>query len=175
MKKLLAILLMAAGVFLISWLGYKIHRVKIRKETLASAIVNLPSFSFYKLDNTPFTSDSVANSKDRLIIMLFSPDCEHCQYTAKNYVQHKHELESSKILMVTLADSLSASKFYTDYQLNTLPNILMLRDPQMTFPKTFGAGMIPTFLVYKNGKLINRFIGETRIDNLLSDSTLTAK
>ena len=175
MKKLLATVLIAAVVFLIGWLGYKIYRVKVRKETLAGAIVTLPSFSFYKLDNTPFTADSVANNKDRLIIMLFSPDCEHCQYTAKSYVQHKQELESSKILMVTLADSLSATKFYTDYQLNTLPNIVMLRDPQMTFPKTFGAGMIPTFLVYKNGKLINRFIGETRVDNLLSDSTMTAK
>lgn len=175
MKKLLATLLIVAAVFLIGLLGYKIYRIKAKKETLASAIVTLPAFSFYKLDNTPYTADSVANTDGRLIIMLFSPDCEHCQYTAKSYVQHKQLLESSKILMVTPADSLSATKFYTGYQLNTLPNVVVLRDPKMTYPGTFGAGMIPTFLVYKNRKLINRFIGETRVDNLLSDSTMTAK
>ena len=175
MKKLLATILIAAVAFLIGFLGYKIARTKSKKEALAGAIMSLPSFSFYKLDNTPFTDDSVANNTDRLIIMLFSPDCEHCQYTAKSYVQHKQQLESSKILMVTVADSLSTAKFYADYGLNTLPNIVILRDPKMAFPKTFGAGLVPTFLVYRNRKLVNKFVGETKVDNLLTDSTLALK
>ena len=175
MKKLLATLLIAAVVFFIGFLGYKIYRIKAKKETLAGAIVSLPSFSFYKLDNTPFTDDSLANDDRRLIIMFFSPDCEHCQYTAKSYVQHKQQLESGKILMVTVADSLSTAKFYADYGLNALPNIVMLRDPKMTFPRTFGVGMIPTFLVYRNRKLINKIIGETKVDNLIADSTLALK
>ncbi|HWB92045.1 MAG TPA: thioredoxin family protein [Puia sp.] len=175
MRKLLAILVITIVALLIGFLGYKILRIREKKEMIASAIVSLPPFSFYKLDNTVFNRDSVANDKRRLIIMLFSPDCDHCQYMAKSYVLHKQQFDSVRILMVTIADSPSTAKFYTDYRLNTMPGITMLRDPKMTFPGTFGAGMIPTFLIYKNGKLINKFIGETKVDNLLIDSTLTVK
>ena len=152
--------------------GYRISRVWRMKTAAAEKARSLPVFSFTRLDGTPFTDDSLPNDGRRLIIMLFSPDCEHCQHTAKNFVRRVRSLGSCRLLLVTLADSLAAAQFYTDYRLELLPQLILLRDPGANFPRIFGVGVIPSFFVYKDRRLVNKFIGESRLDNLLSDLPL---
>lgn len=159
-------------LLLVFLLGYKIYRVRRIKETAAARTITLPVFSFIRLDGSTFSDDSLGGDRHRLIIMFFSPDCEHCQYTARAFLRRSRELDRYRILMITPADSGSAARFYADYGLSSLSNVTILRDQETNFPRVFGVGVIPSFFVYKNGYLVNKFIGETRIDNLLSDHPL---
>lgn len=168
-KKKLAVFIGLVGTLCILLLaGYIFQTIK-KKSAIAAKAETLPAFTFSKLDGGSFTRDSLAGYKGRLIVEYFSPDCEHCQYMAKQYYTHQQQLKESRILMVSFSDSLSIRKFSQDYQLNTMPNILILRDPKLAFTKFFGVGVIPSLLVYVDNKLVNRFVGETTLDNLLSD------
>ncbi|MBS0031354.1 peroxiredoxin family protein [Chitinophaga sp. 22321] len=172
MKRKLSMVIGGVLLLFVSFMGYHIFKTIKKKKEIGQQANTLPAFRFYKQDKTEFNLDSLHNYSDRLIIEYFSPDCEHCQYTAQKYVAEKEKLQNCKILMVTFSDSLSVAHFYQDYKLNTMPNIIVLSDPGIKFPGYFGAGVIPSFYVYKNNRLVNKFLGETRINNLLSDTLI---
>lgn len=68
--------------------------------------------------------------------------------------------------MVTSADSASTNRFCTDYHLNLLKNIIVLRDAKNEFYKNFGTSNPPTFFIYNNGMLVKKITGETKIENI---------
>jgi thiol-disulfide isomerase/thioredoxin len=172
MKKKIGITIGIFLLLIVSFMSYHIFRTITKKNHIVLQAGVIPAFRFYKQDKTEFNIDSLRNYSDRLIIEYFSPDCEHCQYTAQQYVSEKEQLRHCKILMVTFSDSVSIAHFSRDYKLNTMPNIILLSDPGIKFPGYFGSGMIPSFYVYKNHQLVNKFLGETRITNLLSDTLI---
>jgi len=127
----------------------------------------LPVFSYVGYDGKLFSNRNLNKSR-MLIFNHFSPTCEHCQYMAKSFVANKEQLKDAAILMVTIADSTSVAKFSDEYQLATMPNIILLRDTKYQFEKTFGTSVVPSFFIYQNNKLVKKIIGETKIDNLLA-------
>jgi Thioredoxin. len=169
MKKIaftiIGIVVIALAVYLCSRIYNKIQQ----KRSVEKNTATLPAFNFCTLNNTVFTNNNLPDSTGKMILNFFSPTCEHCQYMATQYVQHKQQLNGIIILMVTVADSITTKNFYADYKLNQSPNIIVLRDKKFQFPKTFGTGVVPSFFIYKNQKLIKKIIGEAKVENLLSE------
>lgn len=130
--------------------------------------IPIPKFIFYNLGNSRFTNDSIIYKKNHLIINYFSPTCEHCQYMASEFLKDSQKLKDVQLLMITSADSASAAKFNSDYKLSLLPNIIILRDTNYQFQKTFGTGVVPSFFIYEHNKLVKKVIGETTIENLIN-------
>ena len=115
-----------------------------------------------------FSDKNIKNRKLRLILNHFSPTCEHCQYMASEFLKDSQKLKDVQLLMITSADSASAAKFNSDYKLSLLPNIIILRDTNYQFQKTFGTGVVPSFFIYEHNKLVKKVIGETTIENLIN-------
>ncbi len=152
-----------------------IHTAQVKKRASIEA-AHIPAFSFIRVNGKPFTKDSLYNYKDRLIVEYFNPDCEHCQYMAKTYNRNKAGMCHYRLMMVTFADSLATTKFLRDYHLNSDTNVIALRDPFVHFGNYFGISVIPSFLVYRNNRLVNKFIGETIFSHLTgNDSTVSQK
>ena len=142
---------------------------KINEKNRAETIIaKTPEFSFLTFDNHSFSNKNIENRKSRLILNHFSPNCEHCQYMASEFLKDSQKLKDVQILMITSADSTSAAKFNSDYKLSLLPNITILRDTNYQFQKTFGTGVVPSFFIYEQNKLVKKVIGETIIDNLIN-------
>ncbi len=142
---------------------------KINEKNRAESIIaKTPEFSFLTLDNHSFSDKNIENRKSRLILNHFNPNCEHCQYMAGEFIKDSQKLKDVQILMITSADSASVAKFNSDYKLSLLPNIIILRDTNYQFQKTFGTGVVPSFFIYKQNKLVKKVIGETIIDNLIN-------
>jgi hypothetical protein len=87
---------------------------------------------------------------------------------AAEFIKDSQKLKDIQILMITSADSTSAAKFNIDYKLSLLPNIIILRDTNYQFQKTFGTGVVPSFIIYEHNKLVKKVIGETLINNLVN-------
>lgn len=142
---------------------------KINEKNRAESIIaKTPEFSFLKFDNHSFSNKNIENRKSRLILNHFNPNCEHCQYMAGEFIKDSQKLNDVQILMITSADSASVAKFNGDYKLSLLPNIIILRDTNYQFQKTFGSGVVPSFFIYEQNKLVKKVIGETIIDNLIN-------
>ena len=167
MKKKLAvtlILFVFTGIFYLTNIIYK----KIqKKESTEKNISALPFFSFLAIDSKLFSNASIKDSTGKIIINFFNPECEHCQYMAKTYVRNTDKFRDITLLMITIADSASLAKFKADYHLDSISNLVLLRDPTFQFEKIFGSSVVPSFFVYKDRKLVKKIIGETKIENLL--------
>jgi len=143
-------------------------KIKEKKDSNTTKSSPIPKFMFYKIGNSLFTKDSIMSVRYRLIINHFSPNCEHCQYMASEFLKDSQKLKDIQILMITSADSSSAAKFNSDYKLSLLSNITILRDTNYQFQKIFGTGVVPSFFIYEQNKLVKKVIGETIIDNLIN-------
>lgn len=167
MKRTFRTIIPLLTIAIIALLGINIyHKIKANNVT-QKTISTLPDFTFSTLNNQPFHSANFRNTKDTILVNFFSPTCEHCQYMASSFIKNKEQLQNVKIVMVTIADSISVTRFKKDYQLSKLSNVLLLRDTQFQFEKIFGTSVVPSFFLYVNGKLVKKIIGETKIENLL--------
>jgi len=143
--------------------------IKISEKISAEArFAKTPEFSFKTLTNKLFTNKNIDNRKSRLILNHFSPNCDHCQYMAVELVKDSLKLKDFQVLMITSADSLSASKFSSYYKVSLLSNVVILRDINHQFQKIFGIGVVPSFFIYEHNKLVKKIIGETKIENLIN-------
>ena len=57
----------------------------------------IPDFTFYKLDNTPFTNKNVPDGK-QIFFVFFDVTCDHCQQTIKALSTHINEFEGISVL-----------------------------------------------------------------------------
>lgn len=138
----------------------------IKKNNVEAKITSIPEMLFIEINNNIFSNRNIDQNKSRIIINHFSPTCEHCQYMASEYIKDSQKLKDIQILMITSADSLATSKFYNDYKLSLLSNIVILRDTDYQFQKTFETSIVPSFFIYEHNKLVKKVIGETKIENL---------
>jgi thiol-disulfide isomerase/thioredoxin len=166
MKRIVRILLPGMAIISIAYLCFSILNKIKAKEKIAKQINSLPNFSFKKLDNTNYLNKDITNKNGRIIIEYFNPSCEHCQNMAKMLFEKKDEINQTIILMVTSDQIDNVKQFGFKYHLNAINNVVLLRDPQFQFQKIFGTAFVPSFLIYKNQKLVNKIIGETKFENL---------
>ncbi len=167
MRKILKILISITIISLFFCLGFNAVKNIHEKNAAVRNIRKLPKFTFQSLANTAYSTDNIVNVDGRIIINLFSPNCEHCQYMAETFLKYKDDLKNMSIIMISHSDSATVSRFYNSYGLKKLPNVVVLKDPMFTFYKIFGTEAIPSFFVYNHQQLVKKIIGETKIENLL--------
>ncbi len=114
---------------------------------------------------------NAAIPKDKTVAFIFfSPDCEHCQHTAKELVKKMDSLQN--ILMIwngpsylPLADT---KAFYEKYQLSNYSNIIMGKEMAYYMPIFYRIEITPYVAIYKNGifytELRNGFTAKNLID-----------
>ena len=169
MRKAIKILLIAGLLFMIGYFGFKtFHKIKLQKHATLNT-VTIPIFSFQTIDHHIFRKENIQDTLGNIVIMLFSPDCEHCQYMANAMVKNKKSIEDIQFVMVTpFGDSASVAQFKKAYGLNILSNVKLLLDTHDDFHKIFGTSLVPSFFVYKNNRLVKSIKGETKIENLIN-------
>lgn len=162
-RKILFSFILFSILFCLSFIGYKTYKVQqIKKESSlkSQALSSLP-FHFLK------KNDRLAGRP--VIVNYFSPDCEHCQYMTKQISSHQSDFAGIQVLMITPDNIDAAKRFQKNYDLENLDFINVGIDSSYAFFKVFGSAMIPSFFVYNsNHKLIRKFDGETKIENLIN-------
>jgi thiol-disulfide isomerase/thioredoxin len=168
MRKIIVFSLVSICFAFAVYLSYKVTSGIKQKQFIKKNTATLPQFSFVMLNNKIYRNADIPNINSKIIINFFSPSCEHCQYMATQFLKNREQLKDIIILMVTTEDSNNVTKFNKDYLLNTLPNIVLLRDDSFRFYEIFGTAAIPSFFVYEKQILVKKIIGETKIENILN-------
>ena len=168
MKKNIKIIVTLFITIIIVSLCVSIYQKTESKKIAAEKIAALPDFSFKSISGIIFSDSNLRNPHGKIIINYFNPECEHCQYMAQQFVKIADKLKDLTLLMITISDSLSIAKFKIDYHLDSIPNIILLRDTKFQFAKIFGTTVVPSFFIYTDKKLVKEIIGETKIENLIN-------
>ncbi len=128
----------------------------------------LPKFTIMRLpDSTSFTREDLPRKKPS-IIMLFSPDCEHCKHAMHDLLAKYDEWKNAELVLVSSLDFEHIRKFYDDYQLSKYPNIVIGRDGSFYLGSFYKIRSYPSLYVYdKKQKLVTEFLGKINPDDLL--------
>lgn len=117
---------------------------------------------------TKYTKDSIPKKK-AVFIMLFSPDCNHCQRTAEEMVAHKEELQDVHIIMATMHPLWQMNNFVAQYSLGQLPNLTVGKDLYFILPGFYNIKYLPFMAFYNNkGALISGIEGGLPIPKVLA-------
>ena len=128
----------------------------------------VPPFKLTKIsDSTYFTKDDL-KKKTATIVMVFSPDCEHCQEETKEITANIQLFKKTQIVMASPLEYSYLKKFYDEYKIADYPTITMGRDPSYFLGSFYGVKAFPAIFVYnKKGKLVNWFSGSTPLNKIL--------
>lgn len=117
-------------------------------------------------DSTKFSKDDLKKKKPTLI-MLFSPDCSHCQVATKDLLDHIDLFKKVQIVMVSSLDYSHIKKFYEDYKIASYPNITMGRDATYYLGTFYKIHNYPTLFLYnKKGKFVQSFEGDIKMETI---------
>jgi thioredoxin-related protein len=129
----------------------------------------LPPINLLMADSlTHFTKANIP-SKTKVLLMLFSPDCSHCQHTAQELHKYKDELKDIQVIMATMHSLADMRKFITTYKLDSLENVKVGRDIYYFMASFYSVHNLPFMAFYnKKGKLISVFEGSMPIPKVIA-------
>lgn len=129
----------------------------------------IPPFSIMRLpDSTFYTKDDLKNDKP-VIIMIFSPDCDHCQKAIKELLENYKIFKKAQIIMASPVGFNYIKIFYTEFKIANYPGIVMGRDGSHFFGYFFKIVNFPAIFVYdKKGLFVKSFEGSFPVKEIES-------
>lgn len=127
----------------------------------------VPPISLLQTDSSTLTRDDLPKNHP-VMIMYFSPTCEHCIHQMEDMLKENDALKHYEIVMATYQPFDEMVEFYKKYNLAHHTNYRMGRDTQFSLPPFFVIKSLPFFALYdKKGKLITTFEGNVKVDSLV--------
>jgi len=129
---------------------------------------NVPPIKIMLSDSaTIFTKANLSENKP-VFMMMFSPDCSHCQHETEELIKHKDEMKDVQIVMITMHPMEKMKEFISKYKLSELPNVVIGRDYSFMLPAFFQMRNLPFLALYdKKGQLIGGFEGSLGITEVI--------
>lgn len=131
---------------------------------------DIPPFSITKVPDSSIFSKQDLKKKKPTLIMLFSPDCEHCQQQTNELKKDFKLLKNVQIIMVSFLNYNLIKKFYDEYNIINLPNVCMGRDGNYFLGTFYKPHIFPSMFLYnKKGKFVKNFEGNVSARQILEN------
>ena len=128
----------------------------------------LPPFKLLKTDSVSVFTKANLKKNRAVLIMLFSPSCDHCQHETEEIIKRIDAFKKIEIVMATPMPFKQMKEFYGKYKLNKFENITVGQDFQYFLPSFFMVRNLPYLAMYdKKGNLLKTFEGNMKMDDLL--------
>jgi len=129
----------------------------------------VPPLQLILVDSSAFSKEKL-NKKKATMIMLFSPECEHCKHETEELIKRIDDFKDIQIVMTTPMPFDKMIEYYQHYKLSKYPNIKMGRDAKFMLPVFYNIKSFP-FLAFYNKKqeLISVFEGSMPMDQVLAE------
>ena len=167
MKKNLHLFALAVGLFIA--LPGKSQQTQAQEPQLPYlSDQTLPAFNLLEVDSTTlFNTDKLPSGKP-IVLMYFSPDCEHCQHQTEEILKNMDSLRDVRFVMLTALPFDKMRNFYIFYKLGSYKNIIMGRDYEFFFSRHYGSQYVPYLAIYdRHKKLVKVFDGGTKVSTLI--------
>ncbi len=110
---------------------------------------------------------NVRNLTGKVMLILFQPDCDHCQREAQEIRQHLDKFSQYALYFIS-ADQMSAiEQFGKTYDLLGHTNVKFAATTVESVLGNFGPISAPSVYIYVDQKLVKKFNGEVGIDLIL--------
>jgi thioredoxin-related protein len=128
----------------------------------------VPPFTLLETDSVSLFTKADLKKNKPVLIIVFSPDCEHCQHETEEIIKHMDDFKKVQIVMATMMPFTTMKNFYVRYKLANYKNIKVGKDLQNMLPSFYMAHSLPYLAMYdKKGELLTTFEGTMKIENLI--------
>lgn len=129
----------------------------------------IPAFELLQLDSAT-TLTKADLQKKPLLLMFFSPDCDHCQHQTEDLLKDIDEFKNVQIVLASFQPMEQIRAFCEKYQLAKHPNIRVGRDTKYMLPPFFRMFNLPYLALYdRKGNLITTFEGNVKTARLMKE------
>lgn len=115
---------------------------------------HIPQFFIESVDGKPITKKDLPTKYKYTCIIIFSPDCSHCEHEASEIQKNADKFKNVLFVWDSYREMDLIKKFATKYNLEGQPNVIIGRDPGFTIPSFFRPRMTPFVALYKNGDFV---------------------
>ncbi len=131
--------------------------------------VDIPPFKML-LSNGRFYSAKDLQKNKPVIIIYFSPDCDHCQVLMNDLFKNINEFKNTELIMVTFRTLGDVINFEKSYQTTKYPNIKVGTEGNTFFLRKYnGILNTPFTAIYKKqGKIVGSYRNTTPVDDLIA-------
>ena len=127
-----------------------------------------PPVKLLKADSVYFTKTDLPK-KSPVLLMLFNPQCNHCQHETEELIKNIDQFKKISIVMATTMHMDSMRSFSQRYGLEKYENITVGRDIQYFLPSFFMINNLPFLAFYnRNKQLISAFEGALPIPQIVT-------
>jgi thiol-disulfide isomerase/thioredoxin len=129
---------------------------------------NVPPFELLQLDSvTTFKKEDLAKNQP-VLIMVFSPDCDHCQHQMQDLLIDIGAFRDVQIVLATPEPFDKMKAFHQKFNLSKYPNIRLGRDTKYVLPPFYRMRNLPFLALYnKKGNLITAYDGNAKTADLI--------
>lgn len=130
----------------------------------------LPPVKLLLTDSVGHFSKENFNKKEQVLIILFNPDCEHCQKETEKMLDSISLFKNIQIVMATMMPFDKMIEFYKKYKLANYKNIVVGQDTQYFLPVFYMVSNLPYLALYnKQGDLITTYEGAVPIHRIIEE------
>jgi peroxiredoxin len=116
------------------------------------------------------TDGTVVNVKDfkgKNVLVLFQPDCDHCQHEAQDMEKQLAAFKEYKIYWVSSVPMPEIQKFATTYKLAGKDNIVFGTTKAENILNNYGPIPAPSIYIYNDQTLKQSFEGQTDVQQII--------
>lgn len=128
----------------------------------------LPPFRLLGLDSTSIYSKDHLQKNRPVLLLVFSPGCDHCKYEAEQLVRRASDFKKIQVVMASTAPLSEIKGFHEQYNLNAIQGLIIGNDYQAILPGFYMLSNLPFHALYnKKGKLLTTFEGSVTLEKVL--------
>jgi thioredoxin-related protein len=135
--------------------------------TASAQTGKVPPFRMVQSNGKIFKAENLPIGKP-IIIIYFSPECDHCEKLVKELMNRRKDFEKASIAMITFLPIDKVSKFVSKYNLNKQANIYVGTEGDSNFVRNYYKIMQTPFMALysKNGDLVKTYPKEGGLNDL---------
>lgn len=150
-----------------------VHSAFAQSDSTKAPYLRFPTYPPVKLlmiDSSSYFTKESLSKKTPTMLMLFNPECEHCQHETAEVVKNIDKFKGVQIVMTTYMPFASMLAFREKYKLGDYKNITVAQDTHFFLPSFYMISNLP-FLAFYNKKkeLISIFEGTLSIEKVLEE------
>lgn len=144
-----------------------------QNDSTKAPYLRFPSFPPVKLlmpDSASYFTKNDLSKKSAVMLMLFNPQCDHCQHKTEEIIKNIDRFKNIQIVMATSMPFKTMKEFMEKYKLAAYKNITVAQDTHYFLPSYYMIKNLP-FLAFYNKKkeLISVFEGAMPIEKALEE------
>ncbi|HEX2846204.1 MAG TPA: hypothetical protein VHN59_06625 [Chitinophagaceae bacterium] len=127
----------------------------------------LPPFRMVQENGVVFKAEQLPVGKP-ILLVYFSPDCDHCAVLAKQLLKKENPFKKASIAMITFLPLDKVAQFNRKYATSTFKNVFVGTEGGSFFlRKYFGIMEMPFVALYdKDGNLLQKYEKDIPFDSL---------